>query len=283
MGAVHPLNGAWAKVARAERHLEELKADIARSPNYVDFVGFTQKFNADTSTIEITLKVPELPLVWSLMAADFAHNLRCALNYLVWELSIWNLRRQGIARDPDGKTQFPIRTVAPTKKNPSPVVASLPDVYCEHVERIQALQPHGAAHLLQFPEDWLRNIPLDKLTRSSWLAKLARLTNDDKHRTLPTTLLETRFSEGGLFTPTDCEITGQRRWSMPVLKEGAPWIHFPVRATGPGPKVEMHGNPMRDNPRATPEIAFGGCTVEDELPAIGETVAAILTGFESVF
>jgi hypothetical protein len=44
------------------------------------------------------------------LAADFVQNLRCALNYLAWELSRWNLERQNLQREPHAQTQFPICT-----------------------------------------------------------------------------------------------------------------------------------------------------------------------------
>jgi hypothetical protein len=60
-----------AKVAWAQRHLQELEAEIARAPRYLDSIGFTQEFHADTSTIEVTLQgIQKLPVAWSILASS---------------------------------------------------------------------------------------------------------------------------------------------------------------------------------------------------------------------
>ncbi|HTX30084.1 MAG TPA: hypothetical protein VMD09_01800 [Solirubrobacteraceae bacterium] len=243
------LGGAFAKIANANRHLQELEVQIAAS-GYADAIGFAQQFNPDTSIIEVTLQgVPELPVVWSLMAADCVQNLRCALNYVAWELSRWNLRDQGQAREPNSRTQFPINTRAREFD-----AYRLPDVHPDHVAHIQRIQPNGAEHLSQLSEDELRLLPVDVLAKRHVLGILVDLTNEDKHRILPRVLVAPAVSQVGNYTPINCEILDTNHFIQVHLENGATWTEFKVRPTGPEPKVDV-------DDKITPAIQFGAYRV----------------------
>lgn len=267
----HPLDGARAKVANANRHLQELEAKIVAS-RYADTIGFAQQFHADTSTIEITLQgIPELPFAWSLMAADCVQNLRCALNYVAWELSRWNLARHGETREPKSVTQFPICTRAREFD-----VRRLPDVDAAHVARIKAIQPNGADCLAQlalsFGENYLREMPMEVLAKLHTLGVLVDLTNEDKHRVLPGVLVQPAHTAVADYIPIrDCEVKHVNHIIQGTLQNGAKWSELTVRATGPNPEVQV-------NDQITPVVQFGQYRVT-MLPKIVSSVDQIVREF----
>ena len=108
----------------------------------------------------------------------------------------------------------------------------------KHVERIEALQPYHR-----------RTDPIDPITitqaMADPLAVLASLNNEDKHRVLVPAVGSMRslmFSK-----PTSRDIArdgpswpedfGEARFGP--LVDGAPFLHFDVRATGPNPEVQV--------------------------------------------
>lgn len=267
------LDGALAKVAWAQRHLHELEAEIAQAPGYLDSIGFAQEFHADTSTIEVTLQgIQELPVAWSLLAADYVQNLRCALNYLAWELSRWNLERQGLQREPNAQTQFPICT------HPRQFDAwRLPDVHPDHVARIEKLQPNGADHLMEMPDVMLRNFPVEVMAQRHVLGILVELTNQDKHRLLPGVLVNAQESFMGSCHPIDCVMVTNNFFVQDALKNGAKWAEFKVTPTGTSePKMQV-------DDRIVPDIRFGGYSVTGVLPQVGQAVGHMIQSFAPVF
>ena len=126
---MHPLDGARAKLGRANKHFESLKADIRDLPAEAKEIGFSQKFEANKGVIRLTISsVPEYPAHWSLLIGDAVQSFRSALNFLTWELAKWNLARQGLERDPDGQTQFPIAGIQGNFK-----ASQIKDVHPNHV------------------------------------------------------------------------------------------------------------------------------------------------------
>jgi len=266
----HPLDGARAKVHRANRHMKELETEIALS-GYADSIGFAQEFHADANTIEVTLQgVPELPVEWALMAADCVQNLRSALNYLAWELSRWNLQRQGLSREPDRKTQFPINT-APRQFD----AYRLPDVHPDHVAIIQSLQPNEAPFLSGQPEGALLYASVPTLAKQHVLGPIVELTNEDKHRVLPSLLTTSRRSEIGDYTFIDCVDASTETFIQLDIENGAKWAEFQVTVTGPEPKVEV-------GDKITPTVAFGGYMIEIIADVCG-WVGRLLDDFAPVF
>lgn len=267
----HPLEGCWAKIARANQQLDALEAELAAGPDYADSVTFRQEFDPDASTIEITIEsVPKLPLELGLAAADPMQNLRAAINYLAWELARWNLARQGLNREPDRSTQFPINT------KPRAFSAHyVTDIHPDHVAIIEAVQPNGASWLSQWPEHVLREVDVQALASGHPLAILADLTNVDKHQALQPALVGTTTINVGPYETTDCVVVDGQATLNLILKEGAHWATFQVTPTGPEPKMKVEAG-------LTGVIEFGRGDL-DTLKWVASSVRAIVRGFEPVF
>jgi len=272
----HPLYGAFEKLRRARKHLNELETEIGVAPLDAYAIRFEQEFKPDTSTIEVTLQgLPKFPVRWGLIAADALNNLRAALNYLTWELAVFNLAAQGIERAPLDDTQFPI-AYRRWKGVPQKQVA---DLRPDHARRIKAIQPNGASHLAQFPEHLLRDVQEVRVfTNSHLLTHLAVLTNDDKHRILlPTAFVagETQIND---YVGINCTVNHINHFLQVGLENDAKWAEVQVTPTGGGePKVQV--NDRIDKTR----IEFGSppFTAADALWQIRDVVANIVTSFWS--
>ncbi len=276
----HPLDGCWAKIARADAHFQELESQVTSTPDQAQSIRFAQQFDPDTSTIQVTLEgVQELPVEWSLIAADALQNLRAALNYLAWELARWNLAQGGQTRDPVEDTQFPINTKPPTRENPTAFSDRfLTDLDPSHVARIKELQPNAGPFLSQFSEAMLAKLPVEILTMQHPLAKLANLTNEDKHKVLLRSAISSAVTQVGSYEGIDCLIEDANVFVQVELKNGAKWAEFKVSPTGPEPKVKMHDQ------LGPSTIRFGsrGCPIGD-LPEIRDATASIIAEFVAVF
>ncbi len=157
----HQLDGAFARVNRAAKHIAELKSivDIFRQA-YHDAVA--SQFDHDR------LDQPDLgprpvptPEQVGILVGEICYNLRASLDYLVYELAILD---SGAVQD---NTQFPIydeedKTQDFTKRTSK----ALKGVNLGHKARIEALQPYKDCQ---------------------WTATLREISNPDKHRRLPGT------------------------------------------------------------------------------------------------
>lgn len=81
---------AIAKLNRAEFHINDLerqfKAFVERKPH-----RFSVKHNEETGQPVIQIRFVEpVPLVFSLIIGDAVHNIRCALDHIMWELIRWD-------------------------------------------------------------------------------------------------------------------------------------------------------------------------------------------------
>lgn len=156
----HPLDGCWTKIERAGDHMEELQSSIAR---YVEENRFSVVTVRDPDTGEYVGRIKanapiEPPQRMAALVGDALQNLRCVLDYIVWQLVILG------GKTPTIQNQFPV-TDGPEvfKERANRYLKNVPPKYRT---RIEAHQPYQGA-----PENW-------------WLWALARLNDIDKHRLL---------------------------------------------------------------------------------------------------
>lgn len=275
---MNPLDGARAKLGWANKHFETLKADISRLPDEAKNVRISQQFEPNEGRIQLIISsVPNYPTEWSLLIGDAVQNFRAALNYLAWELAKWNLAKQGLSRDPDGGTQYPIATQPQHFQR-----HYVKDIHPNHIALMEHLQPYrpGAMERTETqyvqPYKWyLEWAP----TINHPLGRLQTLSNADKHQSLRPIAI--RHAVGSLrpeaYRGIDCEITSVAMFATDIFKIGAVWANIVVRPTGNNPQVEM-------NDHFTPEIAFENFwSLEETLSKISTEVAFIIGKFETVF
>ena len=160
-------SSVWAKFHRAEEHIDTFEKEVmawAQSNPYRVAV----KHNADCSrywaVVREVIHSPNLER-WSLVSGDAVHNLRCALDHLVYSIAIFRTQQNPPPRKRDWV--FPIRGdqasfQSTISNNPFPKLGT---AVLKEIERFQSYnRPHRV-----FP-------PL--------LTLLQRFNNSDKHHIL---------------------------------------------------------------------------------------------------
>lgn len=153
---MHPLDGAYVRLDRAEEHLAELKsisADLIKMEREVVLEGIRANMKFGPS-------VP-IPLKYSILVGETIYNLRASLDYLIYQLALLD---SGTEQD---HTQFPIydtqnrfrKEVVQQRKAKS----CINGINGTHTAAIERLQPYNGV-------DWTK-----------WLQSLS---NPDKHRHL---------------------------------------------------------------------------------------------------
>jgi hypothetical protein len=154
----HPLDNAFKRIERAGKHLSDLDAEIAEYRRFKnesalmhlsnDKEGNVRPLGAAVFDYDPT---PDL----SILVGEIAHNLRSALDYLIYEL----------ARLDSGQTQS--RTQFPIESTPQGFNGRrntfLKGISASHTMEIEALQPYKGC---------------------GWTKTLAEISNQDKHREL---------------------------------------------------------------------------------------------------
>ena len=158
---MHPLDGAYIRLDRAEEHLTQLKTlieifvdgeyDLAREKEKLDSERAKPAFRLRTGDSQIPLKIPVL-------VGEIAYNLRATLDYLVYELAILD------SGSTQNGTQFPICDAPDAfRRRRKTFLNGINDT---HAAAIETLQPYGAG-------SWKHPFRL-----------LRTISNPDKHRHL---------------------------------------------------------------------------------------------------
>jgi hypothetical protein len=161
------LTSVRAKLARSQEHIEAIKNEVLPWTDRHPY-SLLQECNADCTRYSLILRINEPPPIqrWSLMVADAFHNLRTALDHLVFAIA---MHQSGTSSPPcENRLQFPI---ADDRKRFDRAVddGSYLGMIRDPIRAaIEAAQPYNRPH----PE-------LPPL-----LAMLRDFTNRDKHKLL---------------------------------------------------------------------------------------------------
>lgn len=156
------VEGCRAKLARFEENLASLDRENGRyieaKPNAI-----VPKFDPETGWHTINLSVVKPPgLIFGVLIGEAAHNLRCALDYLAWQLA--NL--DGPPPKPK-RVQFPICSKG--QKGDLAKRSEVSGMRAEHVTVLEGFQPYMTE----------RTRPGEGNT---YLEVLAEINDTDKHR-----------------------------------------------------------------------------------------------------
>lgn len=153
------LNGIVAKIARAHEHFETLRSEFRTARDRREY-GLLTDVDPMTGEMAFRVRFPyALRRRWGAMVGDIAHDLRSAIDQLVFQLAIVN------GANPEGwNTSFPICNSAEIFA--ARIGRSLRGVSEEARGRIERAQPyHAGTDLARHP-----------------LLHLRELSNSDKHR-----------------------------------------------------------------------------------------------------
>jgi hypothetical protein len=177
----HPLKGCYARINRSKRYIDETKQlliNVARECEEQLVVNPDNTLFFD--------HVPEIPADLPLAISDAVHNMRAALDYLVYQLAKLD---SGAFQD---DTQFPIADDKNSFDDSARKRLKWLDRH--HVDRIELLQPYNDIK-------WTRN--------------LRDISNRDKHRDLTPI---TRERANIIFTGPDTTGHGRRLPNGVVLR-----------------------------------------------------------------
>lgn len=223
----HPLDGPRAKIRRAETHLDALEVErqawidsnpyyvlTNRQPNSDTFTFLLHRFD-DAFKVESDL--------FGLIVGDYVHNLRSALDHLVWQLVTVANKRKPKNR---GEVYFPVGTSFQHFIGQPP----LSHLTWEQVSVIEGFQSYRTGD------------------GPAPLRDLHALWNTDKHR-LVTPILVRIAEEGPEFEFTDCQLAEKWFDTKVALEGDAKIACVRVTLTGPEPKVQVVRLPV--------DVAFG--------------------------
>jgi hypothetical protein len=173
---LHPLAGAFARIDRADRHIDELKLLIEgyrksqEEKLIADEHATTHRINqllrfspGDKFSSRLRSKfLPDFPLDAAVIVGEVIYNLRTALDYLIYELA-W----QDSGTEKHG-TQFLMENERVNRKDPKRGFlprseTCLAGLHQHHIDAIEKLQPYKGC---------------------AWTKTLKSISNPDKHRKL---------------------------------------------------------------------------------------------------
>jgi hypothetical protein len=215
------LNGAYLKLDRAGHHLEAIKAEVAgfdHGPNPIP-----GQYDPQTDTHVFRAQHdPPAPDALSAPLGEFFYNLRCVLDYIVYELI--TLAGNSVTT----RSAFPVYTDGSLyRKEARSKIEGVPPTTVAVFER---LQPFYGPNENPLDARW-RN------PESEPLAVLHRLNNRDKHRTL--TLIESVGQIEPVFPDGRETFTRPGLVPLGALKRGAVIAAFAPGNLEPDVKVNL--------------------------------------------
>lgn len=260
--APHPLFGCQLKLDRAYEHIETVDRAIERFVNRNPHESVA-KIYAEAREYRVWMKVRDTPPLWlSTVIGDAVHNLRSALDHLVYEL----IRANG--NTPGGSAAYPIFTKDPAdpegdKRTRDRWKAMTKGLHADDLAKIESTQPYKGGDAFSWRE----------------LLMLNRLSNWDKHNALNLTssiLVDSVFTVRG---NADCAI-GQIETTNGPFEHGTVIARGSCVFTGPDPKVNVEGHVVYGiafGESGPPEVA--GVSVGIALMSIANVVHDIVHEF----
>jgi hypothetical protein len=263
----HPkLIGVYAKIDRAKYHLSHLHVTIetwARTEQENQLASFN--YDPDRERVDLHLhRVKPGDINWPLIVGDVVHNLRSALDHLVFQLALLN----GASIDQCKKTFFPVCIAEPDLGKALKLVA--PYVHPNAWTLIKELQPYKAA-----------NIPGKDLAQN-YLWIISQLDIIDKHRMLVVTDKSYRASSVS-YSINDAEpvsIEATDTWKP--LKDGAKLASFDISGLPFGAEDKMRMNVQTEFQIRFKETGCGceGLIVEEVMRACINRTHTVATLFD---
>ena len=262
----HPLDGVQAKYNRAKEQFDELGAEMDAFFNKEPKPHFAiGEFDTDTWEWRERFQIrEEPPLRFGVILGDSIHNLRSALDHLIWQVTLLD---GGV---PDDSTQFPIASKSEAQFERM-AARRIPGLSPEHRALVKQAQPYHAGNPDAHP-----------------LAVLASLSNADKHRIVNTTY--SFLASEGLAKRLDRYLgPDDRGHASPIqryfvikpgqrLEHGTPWLRLLFnRRQEPPRSVKVTG-------QLTLGIAFGEVGLDAlDVPKLADAVIRICGAFAPDF
>jgi hypothetical protein len=270
----HPLEAIDLRLKRADQHLRTLNRKESAFLDKKDRrIGGYFDANASEYVFRLEGEMPD-PRI-GIFVGEFAHNLRAALDNLVWQL----VRLRG--GSPTRRTEFPI--YESRKRYRDRGRATLRGVSTDDRAAIELIQPFEAG----------------ESAPDTYLALLAWLNNIDKHRFLhvgcamPVTFMPMYYAPGGgikkrvpgLFPWNPLPVKDVAkvldvRYVPPVTSyDRAELMRVRIETSGTDPQMQVKGSPPLQIALSDPKHAL----ILTDLKVMRKLVADIVDGFRPRF
>lgn len=180
------LKGAWAKFDWAREHADALRAEILADTNTLTLTREEELYATDQPNVFVShyiiSEMPHAPREWGFRLGDIVHNLRCCLDYVGWQLAIYDS-----LGEPFRLTQFAICNDSDAFKAFQWHLKSLTD---DHIAFVERCQPYKGL-------DGLKDGGDERLLPLVTLALLRDLNDGDKHQ-VPVVTLSVTSERGSL-------------------------------------------------------------------------------------
>jgi hypothetical protein len=213
---------------------------------------------------------PDPPPRWGVVIGEIVHDLRSALDHLVWQMVLANNGQPQAGRRGCPGHSFPVWTDGPAAGSTFAAVVTraktgkLRDVHPDHVAAVEYFQPY------------LRNLQPGSPPDEQPFAILDELWNRDKHRLLLAAFVSpTETPDVGLreITPNhdaDRLVDSGVLWGKP-LRDGSVFAWIQIEPRGPNPDFSAN----LDFP-ASAEIEGTGLDLQDALNLCGRAVSSVI-------
>ena len=263
---MHPLDGVLAKYDRAKEQFDEFLGEVDAWFNSDPEPHFSRGY-FDTKNWEWVerFQIREHPPArLGVLLGDSIHNLRSALDHLIWQVTILD------GATPDDATQFPI---ASKSKSQFDRMADrrIPGLRAKHRALVKRVQPYHAGNR----------------AHAHPLSVLAALSNTDKHRIVNPTY---SFIAGDSARELKRLVEGYRGSGHPPAVEfllakqgqglvhGTPWLRIKFPKTQEPPRSVDVGGEL------TLGVAIGEVGVSaDDIPKVADFVLAVISRFAQDF
>jgi hypothetical protein len=225
---VHPLAGCDAKLDRAREHLGTFAQAHSAYFNPRPF-EVRKVYDAKSgwySFVPVGLRQP--PLRIGVVLGDLVHNLRSALDHLVWQAVLRN------GHEPNNSHQFPI---------------------CEEERFWRAVRARRLRGVADEDTDAIRQVqPFTVVVKPTPLTRLREISNEDKHRLVTPTVgavgSPAPVAFGKVPLPPQMRLLPRR--DVGQLREAEAYVGVPldgtvplvrvkIVATGPNPDIDLEG------------------------------------------
>jgi hypothetical protein len=278
LSADHPLAGCEAKIWRAHEHFEALQTEIAREFGSGEAQLFATRGELEATTEDVSgyvISVSEVfppPIRYATIIGDIVHNLRSALDHLVFELSFLGLSGKSLPR----RVAYPCSTTRQNWHSKYVQQTLLAGVMQKHRAMIYRTQPCYRKKDSASPGAVRRR-------KRHPLSDLDNLWKHDKHRMIQPVAVAPLTTQCRIVDHPDCEIVGtptlNRAFFGERLQVNTEIVTIPIRIIGANPHVNVQFEGEGEG-----EIGFrNGLPARESLAAIGDWVKTLLAWFEPEF
>jgi hypothetical protein len=175
---MHPLDGPRLKISYAKAEIDRLRSVEEIFFQNTHYSVIRAEIDSVSGNQIYRVKVDGYPpsLDWGISIGEIVHNLRSALNHLVYQLAFLNSANEPKAIARDRKLQFPI-CIDPDEFRRRGI-NRIKLLCSEHKTTVERLQPYSGSSSLA-----LKTVNLSQWSgRNSPLYWLEEINNADKHR-----------------------------------------------------------------------------------------------------